>query len=442
MCGLVGVAGVLTQKDKDAFRTLLVLDTLRGPHSTGVAAVDKDGEWGLAKKKGNSWDLFDSREYNSVMSQLSYVLIGHNRYATKGRINNINAHPFEFQHVVGAHNGTIRKQQNLIDHKEFEVDSENIYHSINEIGLEDTLAVLDGAYALTYWDKRTEDLVLLRNSERPLCYTFSEDGKTLYWASEEWMLNVALSRCGLKHGEVIDVRPCNIYRFKIDRKYQPDPIVTHIQGFKEYKAPPPPVVKHQTSLHGNYRGGYLPGKQNPPSGVSSTGQNQPLHKGPVFSQLVGSVAEFTIEGHQQNHYKQWYIKGLLKEFPEVEVRVYAAPDSALWNSMTANYDSLWEGTITSFSKVGDMGYINMRLSSVAQVIDEDYDGDDDTAVGYNNKLLTEEQFKHNTRNGCAWCSVKVEMKDAPDLYWVADDSFVCSDCQQVEEVQEYIGQAI
>lgn len=425
---MVGIAGNITQKQKDAFRTLLVIDTLRGPHSTGVASVDKDGTWMCVKKKGNAWDLFDSREYTSMMTYSTYCLIGHNRYATKGKINNINAHPFEFEHVVGAHNGTIRGQHRLIDHAQFEVDSENIYHSINQIGLDETLDVLDGAYALTYWDKRTEEFVLLRNKERTLYYTMSPDNQTVYWASEAWMLSVALSRAGLKHGEIVDVRPCNIYRFKIDRTLvKPEPIQVSIQAFVEYKAPLP------AAYGGGGKGAGFP-KQGGSTKKAEGSGNLPDTKG-----LVGAVAEFTIDGHRQNAYRQWYVAGRLKEFPEVEVRVFAHVGGDLWNRLTLCYDSCWEGKISSFSKYGDALFVQMTPATVVEIIDEEDDEEeDDTVLGYNDKLLTEATFRTATRNGCAWCCGSVTMLDAKYIHWVDHTTFVCADCQELDEVKDHI----
>tara|TARA_Y100001973_G_scaffold106774_1_gene187457 strand:+ start:4113 stop:5450 length:1338 start_codon:yes stop_codon:yes gene_type:complete len=442
MCGLTGVAGDITAKTKDVFRTLLVLDTLRGPHSTGVASIGPQGDWNLVKKKGNPYDLFDSREYNSVMTYPSYALIGHNRYATKGKINNINAHPFEFEHVVGAHNGTIRGQHRLPEHTQFEVDSENIFYSIDKYGIDETLAVLEGAYALTYWDKRTEDLILLRNSERPLYYTMTEDNRTMFWASEEWMLRIATSRCGVKHGNVIEVRPCNIYRFDIERKFNSRPIKVSIQAFTEFKAPLPVAQHNKGSSAWPHNKKSEPAKK-PLVGQHEEGKDSPLSAA-MMTKLIKTVVEFEVDGHKQNAHRQWFITGHMKEFPEVEVRVFASPDTKLWNTLVLNYDSVFEGEVSSYSKVGDTACVNLKLSTVEEVIEFEDDGDDDevnefsTFLGYNNKLLTEDQFNELTANGCAWCSGNVTTFDAKNIHWVAHDSFVCADCQEVAEVKDYI----
>ncbi|MSE24831.1 hypothetical protein GKC32_10305, partial [Lactobacillus curvatus] len=72
------------------------------------------------------------------------VLMGHNRWATKGKINERNAHPFEHDHIIGAHNGTLRNQHLLPNHLDFEVDSDNIFHAMSTIGVDATIAKTSG----------------------------------------------------------------------------------------------------------------------------------------------------------------------------------------------------------------------------------------------------------------------------------------------------------
>src|SRR5690606_8536689 len=108
MCGLVGVAGNITSVSDKIFRTLLILDTVRGEHSTGVAAVRRNTEEVyLAKQLGNPFELFNDKRYDTAINSINKVIIGHNRFATRGAVNKANAHPFENDLVVGAHNGTL-----------------------------------------------------------------------------------------------------------------------------------------------------------------------------------------------------------------------------------------------------------------------------------------------------------------------------------------------
>lgn len=218
MCGLVGCAGLITSVEERLFRQLLVLDSIRGEHSTGVAAVNMLGAVDVAKTVGDPFQLFETKSYEGIMRQANRVLIGHNRYATTGKINRRNAHPFEFDGLVGAHNGTLHNKYALKNHNDFDVDSEALYSHINEEGLDAAIKLVRGAWALTWYDKDNETINFLRNEERPLFYCISENKKVIFWASEAWMLQSVFSREGYKIGKVYVLPTDTHYSFTVSLK--------------------------------------------------------------------------------------------------------------------------------------------------------------------------------------------------------------------------------
>lgn len=215
MCGLAGVAGWMSVKEEKVFTNLLILDTLRGEHSTGIASVLSNGEVPIAKELGVPWNLFGTEEYKDAMKYLSRALIGHNRFATVGGISKETAHPFQFKHITGVHNGTLRSKYKLADAHQFKVDSENLYHHMEKEGLDDLMSDLNGAWSLVWWDSRTEELNFLRNKERPMWMAFSLDLKTMFWASEPWMLEVACERNGVKINKPVPTGVDSHYRYHI-----------------------------------------------------------------------------------------------------------------------------------------------------------------------------------------------------------------------------------
>ena len=197
MCGLVGVAGTLTENDKKTFHQLLWIDAIRGGDGTGMFAV-KHGKvnstW-LVKESGTPDRLFDKRKYWDALNTDRMVMMGHNRAGTVGKHTYKNAHPFEFDHITGAHNGTLNafSQRKLLDHQYFETDSEAIFNMIEEKGVENVIPLLEGAWALTWWDNRDHSINFLRNKERTLYYCTDVSRTTLFWASEVAMLYLALN---------------------------------------------------------------------------------------------------------------------------------------------------------------------------------------------------------------------------------------------------------
>lgn len=211
MCGLVGVAGDLSQADVKAFNAMLYFDYVRGSHSTGVASINGYGKEPvtLIKAATDPLGLMAFKAYDQNVTAFKRVLMGHNRHATKGSINRPNAHPFHVGNIVGAHNGTLDYLclKDLADGPEGETDSEQLVATIDAFDgdIARAIALASGAWALTIYNIAENELSLVRNAQRPLFYCLSESKKTLYWASESWMLNVALHRENIKHMKVMEL---------------------------------------------------------------------------------------------------------------------------------------------------------------------------------------------------------------------------------------------
>lgn len=200
MCGLIGVAGIVGNKEEKIIKELLIVDSLRGVDSTGIAVVPRLNahEVKLAKKLGHAYELIDHRSFNQALGGVHRAIIGHNRWGTIGRVSAANAHPFDFEGLVGAHNGTLTSKWKFKDNSRFDTDSEAMYNHLDHFGIKELMNNMSGAWAMTWWDKDAETINFLRNKERPLWLVFSDDSKQLFWASELWMLEGVLARNGVK----------------------------------------------------------------------------------------------------------------------------------------------------------------------------------------------------------------------------------------------------
>lgn len=228
MCGLIGVVtkwtngfNVSTQK---TFFDLLYMDTLRGPDSTGVALIDRDGNVVVAKDMGPAYEFLQTKEYAKEIDIHGYkegkALIGHNRKATQGKISAVNAHPFTIDdEFVLAHNGTLTTHKHLGDH---DVDSHAIAQYLHDNWKDSdtpedkakTLAHIGGAWALLWYDIRTSTYNVVRNPQRPL--TIVETSTEFFIGSEEHMLVSGVTRNNNHITKTIPTVPYTVYSFKLD----------------------------------------------------------------------------------------------------------------------------------------------------------------------------------------------------------------------------------
>lgn len=195
MCGIVGVAGDILAKEERAFTDLLLMNQLRGFDSVGVAKVVSNGRQPeVVKSTENVASFVTDAPYSLLLKGLASVLIGHNRAATVGTVTVENAHPFQHGHITGVHNGTLVSQFLLDSHKDFKVDSDNLFYHLCMHGVDDMWSKTYGAASFVWWDAREMSLNFLRNKERPMYLAFNKDRNLLIWGSEFHMVQAAAWR--------------------------------------------------------------------------------------------------------------------------------------------------------------------------------------------------------------------------------------------------------
>lgn len=395
MCGHVGIAGKLEHKDEALLKKFLVLDYFRGPDSTGVASIRKNGEVKIAKIASHPLDLFDTKRFTTAVSGYqSIVLLGHNRLATKGNVNNENAHPFQSGHIVGAHNGTLSKasweRMEALAGEKTNVDSQAIFAAIAKVGIEEVIANLHGyeegkscpdAYALVWVDLEEGTLNFLRNKERSFWYCYQDNFERVMYASE-WEFLLAGTQTGPAAGKVNLYRDQEghrfyqtkenwLYKFDLEHlkngyKSIPEPMVCELKG-KEV------VAKVTSPFHGGNTSTSTPGP------AQSMGPNTTITSGPRGMTTMGSPSG----------------------------------SSTSKPSNVSNISSrLAERKAQSKERLSLSGMIELPGSKHHPL------------GGY----MSEADFNEYAKYGCTWCQGDVDFNDVGVTIYEAQGAIMCPDC--------------
>lgn len=227
MCGLVGVANFtgsgIGSQEAEMFENLLIAGAVRGVDGTGMFMVNEDGKIQTLKKTGEPFWVILNSNYGKLVDYINKpypkILAGHNRYATKGGTKDKHTHPFTHGHITLMHNGTLSSHKFT---KDFDVDSEALCYAIMEMGIDDAVAKMHGAFALCYYNHREKSLNLARNNQRPLFVATGKYVETIAWASEKELLTWVLTRNRLvgQFEEPYEIEPHLLLSFTMGDKFK------------------------------------------------------------------------------------------------------------------------------------------------------------------------------------------------------------------------------
>jgi hypothetical protein len=161
------------------------------------------------------------KDFEKKITASGMFAVGHNRAATRGTVEDKNAHPFWVNdEIVLVQNGTWKGDHTKV--KETEVDTEVIAHLLHEEqDVEQALRKVDAAFALSWYDFRNRTLNFIRNYERPLFKATLQSGAILF-ASEEATIRWAVKRedMAFKHEpKLLDPYVHNTFLMKEDGQH-------------------------------------------------------------------------------------------------------------------------------------------------------------------------------------------------------------------------------
>lgn len=422
MCGIWGIFPTDTKGfypiDMGVFESSMILTSLRGSHSTGIAMVSEaKAKPRVVKTIGGPAFLLNTDAWDKVEEfalKKAKLAFGHGRYATKGAITVKNAHPFTHEHITLVHNGTIHaglKDQHTA--LETEVDSHALCAAIAQKGLIPALGSVYGAYALIVHDAKEGAIYVVRNDERPLHRLVMSDKHIIL--SEYDACKYLASKLNLTNPK-IEVFPKHLI-FKYDIASAEWSADDSFKVEQEKKYTPTTYTPWTGTTHSKSGGSPKWGKEASPTRESAfycaldllCTKIEPIPNSKQYKYFLYDDAGFeyeAISAHRRDEY--------LGEIAKIDKHM------KITNRGT--------GEVTRFVKFREIVW-SKEIPGLTQVETEKELEEKGPVQTYNKYLLTREQWQsYIAKEDCAICSGPILEDEAEDTILTPSRTLICGDC--------------
>jgi hypothetical protein len=148
MCGIYGaIAPQGRQINLGIIHALTWANRERGTDSCGF--FDSSGR--MTKRAGDPSEVLCQSKVQKWLRnsrESSWFIAGHTRFATRGKVNRANSHPFRYGRIIGSHNGMVTAPA------KFTVDSEYLFWALNKArgDYNKALGNISGYWGLSWYD--------------------------------------------------------------------------------------------------------------------------------------------------------------------------------------------------------------------------------------------------------------------------------------------------
>ena len=431
MCGIFGL--IQLEKPKHfskqavgkALRDMMIVNTLRGEDSTGIATIPMNIKENVEtfKSIGAGFDLRDHKFFKNVIKdydKYKYLMI-HNRAATVGKVCVANAHPFvhekDGRSITFVHNGSLNNKYSLDNHSQYDTDSETVCHNFLHNGVEKTLKTVRGSFCFVWHDSKDDSLNFVRNAERPMAFAVTKDKSLIFYGSEVGMLKYVLDRRGIGIDEFLSLPTKCWFKFygkdikdveKIDVEFAPP-----LGNYNSYDSWP---------TYGHNESTYTPKKETNTSTKkrSKTKKAYESEAERFFRKYRHKEIEFLVTGVSSTTLTNGRVNTRLEGLTVEECLPVKH-----WGALT----DVSEGDYCVAKAVGytmdrEGEEASVVVTGVKKVPAEDLF----TVPGPNGRKITKREYVQLTKDGCISCGEGISLADAETVVWSNENKPICQFC--------------